>query len=194
MRGTERSRSGELARLDELTEREHDVLRHMARGATNAEIAEALIVGEATVKSHVGAIFSKLGVRDRAAAIVFAYDHGIVDPRPQGETDVAPVGRCAPGARRAHDRPMSTTSLADSDHRRHRARPTASSRSSDLRRRYGSTEVLRGMSFSVERGELFGLLGTNGAGKTTTVEILQGLRRADGGSVSVLGPRPADRR
>jgi DNA-binding NarL/FixJ family response regulator len=42
-------------------------------------------VGEATVKSHVGAIFSKLGVRDRAAAIVFAYDHGIVGPRPQGE-------------------------------------------------------------------------------------------------------------
>ena len=57
----------------------------MARGATNSEIAEALIVGEATVKTHVGAIFSKLGVRDRAAAIVFAYDHGIVDPHPRGE-------------------------------------------------------------------------------------------------------------
>ena len=54
-------------------------------GATNTEIAEALIVGEATVKTHVGAIFSKLGVRDRAAAIVFAYDHGIVGPHPQGE-------------------------------------------------------------------------------------------------------------
>ena len=77
--------AGDEARVAELTEREHDVLRHMARGATNAEIAAALIVGEATVKSHVGAIFSKLGVRDRAAAIVFAYDHGIVDPHPQGE-------------------------------------------------------------------------------------------------------------
>jgi len=72
-------------RLDELTEREHDVLRHMARGATNSEIATALIVGEATVKTHVGAIFSKLGVRNRAAAIVFAYDHGIVGPHPQGD-------------------------------------------------------------------------------------------------------------
>jgi DNA-binding NarL/FixJ family response regulator len=72
-------------RLDELTDREHDVLRHMARGATNREIADALIVGEATVKTHVGAIFSKLGVRDRAAAIVFAYDHGIVGPHPQGD-------------------------------------------------------------------------------------------------------------
>jgi len=75
----------EPRRLDELTDREHDVLRHMARGATNSEIAQALIVGEATVKTHVGSIFSKLGVRDRAAAIVFAYDHGIVGPHPQGE-------------------------------------------------------------------------------------------------------------
>ena len=79
------ARPREVARVDELTEREHDVLRYMARGATNTEIAAALIVGEATVKTHVGAIFSKLGVRDRAAAIVFAYDHGIVDPRPRGE-------------------------------------------------------------------------------------------------------------
>ncbi len=59
-----------------------------------------------------------------------------------------------------------------------------------LRRTYGSTEVLRGISFTVRRGELFGLLGTNGAGKTTTVEILQGLRRADGGEVRVLGLDP----
>jgi DNA-binding NarL/FixJ family response regulator len=70
----------QAARVAELTE--HDVLRHMARGATNAEIAAALVVSEATIKTHVGAIFSKLGVRDRAAAIVFAYDHGIVDPHP----------------------------------------------------------------------------------------------------------------
>jgi ABC-2 type transport system ATP-binding protein len=60
----------------------------------------------------------------------------------------------------------------------------------DLRRSYGATEVLRGISFAVRRGELFGLLGTNGAGKTTTVEILQGLRRADSGEVSVLGLDP----
>ena len=67
-------------RIDELTDREHDVLRHMARGATNGEIADELIIGEATVKTHVGAIFAKLGVRDRAAAIVFAYDQGVVVP------------------------------------------------------------------------------------------------------------------
>jgi DNA-binding NarL/FixJ family response regulator len=67
-------------RLEELTEREHAVLRLMARGATNAEIATSLHVAEATVKTHVGSIFSKLGARDRAAAIVFAYDHGVVSP------------------------------------------------------------------------------------------------------------------
>jgi DNA-binding NarL/FixJ family response regulator len=65
-------------RLEALTEREHDVLRLIARAATNAEIAETLHVGEATVKTHVGSIFMKLGVRDRAAAIVYAFDHGVV--------------------------------------------------------------------------------------------------------------------
>ena len=81
-RANVRPRLTEAVKVDALTDREHDVLRHMARGATNTEIAASLIVSEATVKSHVGAIFSKLGARDRAAAIVFAYDHGIVDPRP----------------------------------------------------------------------------------------------------------------
>jgi DNA-binding NarL/FixJ family response regulator len=70
----------DAALLDMLTDREHDVLRLMARGATNAEIAARLYVAEATVKTHVGSIFTKLGVRDRAAAIVFAYDHGVVSP------------------------------------------------------------------------------------------------------------------
>ncbi len=81
-----RPRLVEAARAEQLTDREHDVLRHMARGATNTEIGASLFVSEATVKTHVGAIFSKLGVRDRAAAIVFAYDHGIVEPRPGAET------------------------------------------------------------------------------------------------------------
>jgi DNA-binding NarL/FixJ family response regulator len=70
----------DAARLERLTEREHAVLRLMARGATNAEIAGSLYVAEATVKTHVGSIFTKLEVRDRAAAIVFAYDHGVVSP------------------------------------------------------------------------------------------------------------------
>jgi DNA-binding NarL/FixJ family response regulator len=70
----------DAGRLDQLTEREHEVLRLMARGATNAEIGATLHVAEATVKTHVGSIFGKLGVRDRAAAIVFAYDHGVVKP------------------------------------------------------------------------------------------------------------------
>lgn len=69
-------------KIQQLTPREHDVLRSMARGETNAEIAAALHVSEGTVKTHIGAIFGKLGVRDRAAAIVYAYDHGVVEPRP----------------------------------------------------------------------------------------------------------------
>jgi DNA-binding NarL/FixJ family response regulator len=72
--------SREATRLDSLTDREHQVLRLIAHGATNAEVAATMHVAEATVKTHVGSIFAKLGVRDRAAAIVFAYDHGVVTP------------------------------------------------------------------------------------------------------------------
>jgi ABC-2 type transport system ATP-binding protein len=59
-----------------------------------------------------------------------------------------------------------------------------------LRKAYGAREAVRGLSFSVEDGEVFALLGPNGAGKTTTVEILEGFRRRDGGRVSVLGLDP----
>jgi ABC-2 type transport system ATP-binding protein len=62
----------------------------------------------------------------------------------------------------------------------------------DLRKRYGDVEAVRGISFEVEQGEIFGLLGPNGAGKTTTVEILEGYRRRDGGEVEVLGFDPGD--
>ena len=62
----------------------------------------------------------------------------------------------------------------------------------DLRKSYGALEAVRGISFDVERGEVFGLLGPNGAGKTTTVEILEGYRKRDSGSVEVLGIDPAD--
>ncbi|QRP46000.1 ABC transporter ATP-binding protein [Amycolatopsis sp. FDAARGOS 1241] len=61
----------------------------------------------------------------------------------------------------------------------------------ELRKTYGKRVAVDGVSFAVERGEIFGVLGTNGAGKTTTVECLQGLRRPDSGSISVLGLDPA---
>jgi ABC-2 type transport system ATP-binding protein len=61
----------------------------------------------------------------------------------------------------------------------------------DLHKRYGNRVAVDGVSFTVERGEVFGILGTNGAGKTTTVECLQGLRQADSGTISVLGLDPA---
>jgi DNA-binding NarL/FixJ family response regulator len=73
-------RSAAGGRLDELTPRELEVLRLLAGGTTNPEIAAQLHISETTVKSHLGSIFTKLDLRDRAAAIVFAYEHGLVTP------------------------------------------------------------------------------------------------------------------
>jgi ABC-2 type transport system ATP-binding protein len=61
---------------------------------------------------------------------------------------------------------------------------------SDLRKRYGAINAVDGLSFEVQHGEIFGLIGPNGSGKTTTVECLEGLRRADEGQLSVLGLDP----
>ncbi|GAA3381866.1 response regulator transcription factor [Cryptosporangium minutisporangium] len=72
-------------RAQRLTDRERDIVVAVARGATNTEIAERLFVGPATVKSHVSNILTKLGLRDRAQIVVFAYESALVEP---GDHDI----------------------------------------------------------------------------------------------------------
>jgi DNA-binding NarL/FixJ family response regulator len=77
-----RAAAGDAA-LDTLSGREREVLALIGQGKTNAEIAAELFVGEGTVKTHVNHVFTKLQLRDRAAAIVFAFDHDLVTPDTQ---------------------------------------------------------------------------------------------------------------
>ena len=80
-------------RLEHLSDRELEVLELIASGASNPEIAGALHLSERTIKGHVGNIFAKLGARDRAAAIILAFEAGLVTPRSSGSTRESPLAR-----------------------------------------------------------------------------------------------------
>jgi DNA-binding NarL/FixJ family response regulator len=79
------ARHAQPAELDELTPREAEVLRLLARGMTNAEIAESLVLSDTTIKTHVAHVLGKLGLRDRVQAVVLAYESGLVTPGRPGE-------------------------------------------------------------------------------------------------------------
>jgi DNA-binding NarL/FixJ family response regulator len=83
----QRAAGASHSELDQLTAREREILTELAGGFSNAEIAERLFVAEATVKTHLGRVLTKLGLRDRVQAVVYAYEAGLVGRRPQGRLE-----------------------------------------------------------------------------------------------------------
>jgi DNA-binding NarL/FixJ family response regulator len=81
-RPAHRSNEAELRRL---TERETEILQLLATGKSNSELADHLFVGEGTIKTHVSSVLTKLGLRDRMQAVIFAYESGLIEPGQQPE-------------------------------------------------------------------------------------------------------------
>ena len=108
-------RAGRDSALDALTSREREVRALIGQGKTNTEIDVGLFVSDGTVKTHINHLFTKLQLRDRAAAVVFAFDHDLVTPAPDG-----------PSGRPAGDRVLATPHIPQQAPRRLSRRAEAS--------------------------------------------------------------------
>ena len=171
-----------------MTARELDVLRGVARAWTNAEIAEHLVVGVATVKTYISRLITKLGVRDRVGA---SERHHVTGPFPREEEWARCKFSLQAGARRSrrrdHEVMSNTANFMPSETRggHHHSVPAIECR--DLRIAYSGQQVLDGFFMSVYPGRVHALLGRNGAGKSTCFRIILGIERRNTGSVSLFG-------